>query len=147
MSGWGDWQSPDEQAAQQRAAEEAQQRAGMTEFEKQAIAVQGRMVDVLDAIGATLGRLQPAAPICNQCGAPQPIAGEGQPITFDGRRDRAAEQLAARHPEKPYPFWAAVVSDVLAAMNWLPAAGDGGGEGAGPVTPHPARRASDSTTH
>lgn len=85
MSGWGDWQSPDEQAAQQRAAEEAQQRAGMTEFEKQAIAVQGRMVDVLDAIGATLGRLQPAAPICNQCGAPQPIAGEGQPITFDGR--------------------------------------------------------------
>lgn len=137
MSGWGDWQSPDELAAIQRSAEEAQQRAGMTEFEKQLIVVQGRVVDVLDAIGATLGRLQPAAPICNQCGAEQPIAGHGQPLTFDSRRD----------PEKPYPFWAAVVADVLAAMNWLPAAGDGGEESAGPVTPHPARRTPDSTTH
>lgn len=144
---WGDWQSPDEQAAQQRAAEEAQKRAGMTEFEKTALDLIGSLVGSLDAIGALVGARQPAAPICNQCGAEQPIAGHGAPITFDSRRDRAAEQLAARHPEKPYPFWAAVVSDVLAAMNWLPAAGDGGGEGAGPVTPHPARRASDSTTH
>lgn len=147
MSGWGDWQSPDEQAAIRRSAEEAQQRAGMTDFEKQTIAVQGRMVDVLDGIGATLGRLQPAAPICNQCGALQPIAGQIH-MTFDSRRDRAAEQLAARHPDKPYPFWAAVVTTVLDAMNWLPAAGDGGEESAGPVTPHPARRTpDDSTTH
>ncbi|MBU8832456.1 hypothetical protein [Mycolicibacterium goodii] len=137
------YRSPAEIEDERRAAAVAQQRAGMTEFEKQLIAVQGRVVDALDAIGATLGRLQPARPICNQCGAEQPIAGQGQPITFDSRRDRAAEQLAARHPEKPYPFWAAVVSTVLDAMNWLPAAGDGGGECAGPVTPPgPARPSS-----
>lgn len=143
----GGWTSPDEQAEIKRAAEEAQQRAGMTEFEKQALGLVGALVDSVALLVDTVGSRQPAAPICNRCGAEQPIAGHGQPITFDSRRDRAAEQLAARHPEKPYPFWAAVVRDVLDAMNWLPAAGDGGGEGAGPVTPHPARRASDSTTH
>ena len=48
MSGWGDWQSPDEAEAIRRSAEEAQKRAGMTDFEKQALKVQSRMVDVLD---------------------------------------------------------------------------------------------------
>lgn len=146
----GGWTSPDEQAEIKRAAEEAQQRAGMTEFEKQALGLVGALVDSVGQLVDTVGSRQPADPICDNCGALQRVAGEWPVITFDARRDRAAEQLFAKHGQslgQSYPFWAGVVRDVLDAMNWLPAAGDGGGEGAGPVTPHPARRASDSTTH
>ncbi len=124
MSGWGDWQSPDEQAAQQRAAEEAHRLAGMTDFEKQALGLVGALVDGVGALVATVGSRQPADPICNQCGTVQPIAGQIY-MTFDQRRERAASELAAKHPEHPYPFWVRVVADVLAAMNWtVPAAGD-----------------------
>lgn len=144
---WGDWLSPDEQEAQRRAAEEAQQRAGMTEFEKQALGLVGSLVDSVALLVDTVGSRQPADPICDKCGTVQRVAGEWPAITFDARRERAAAELARKHPERPYPFWGAVVRDVLDAMNWLPAAGDGGEESAGPVTPHPARRTPDSTTH
>ncbi|OCB56177.1 hypothetical protein A5722_14880 [Mycobacterium vulneris] len=148
MSGWGDWQSPDEQAAIQRSAEEAQRRAGMTEFEKQALSLVGALVDSVGQLVGVVGSRQPADPICDNCGALQRVQGEWPTITFDARKDRAAEQLAAKHPLHPYPFWAGVVADVLAAMNWIPTtAGDGSGESAGPVSPSPGPARPASTTH
>lgn len=65
--------SPDERAAQDRAAEEARQRARMQPFER-------RLLDYLGEISASLAKLadvtaarQPAGPICPDCGAEQPI--------------------------------------------------------------------------
>ncbi|AHJ86328.1 hypothetical protein 32HC_50 [Mycobacterium phage 32HC] len=137
------YRSPADIEDERRAAAVAQQRANeLDPYQKQTLDLLGRLAGSIDALTAMVGRRQPAGPICNQCGAEQPIAGQGQPITFDSRRDRAAESLAFRFPEKPYPFWAAVVGIVLDAMNWLPAAGDGGGDCAEPVSDPGSARSS-----
>ncbi|AUV60827.1 hypothetical protein [Mycolicibacterium goodii] len=137
------YRSPADIEDERRAAAVAQQRANeLDPYQKQTLDLLGRLAGSIDALTATVGRRQPASPICEHCGAEQPIAGRPA-ISFDARRDRAAERLATRHPERPYLFWAAVVRTVLDEMNWTPGgAGDGAGGSAEPVSDPGSARSS-----
>lgn len=115
--GWGEW--PDDLAEQQAAALAEYQAQQHTPFERNLLEALGEIADTLAVIA---GAHRPAA-------VPQAVG------------DRAAERLAAKHTALPYPFWAGVVRDVIADLQWTPDA-DPAGRG-GELT-QPAQEASAS---
>lgn len=118
MAGWGGtWN--DSLAEEQAAAQAAYQAQQSTPFERDLLAA---LAEIADTLAVIAGAHRPAA-------IPQAVG------------DRAAERLAAKHTDKPYPFWAKVVRDVLADLQWTPDA-DPAGRG-GELT-QPAQEASTS---
>lgn len=137
------YRSPADIEDERRAAAVAQQRANeLDPYQKQTLDLLGRLAGSIDALTAMVGRRQPSDPVCDHCGAIQPISGQLF-ISFDSRRDRVVEQLAAAYPEHPYPYWSRVVAAVLAGMKWTAVdAGDGADGSAEPVSDPGSARSS-----